>query len=898
MISTDQRFLTLQFATHNTQRGLDTSYTIQVKRTLPNGEDTIYSLTGSAALYKENHSITFPIFADEHIGENKFAIELNPERGIQEQHYTNNQILQLQVQVTSDDLIPVFPAAFEILPDKNIIIRASTADPNAPEREYRFELDIKSDFSSPMKKEYNIVAPGGVVEWNPRIDFAPDSVVYYWRCTPQATNAADLRWRESSFQIVSNKKGWGQYDFDQYRNNDFESIEYNQANQVFEFNSRSQSIYAQNKGIPTTGAEWNTIYWSKNGGQQGFASICRGWPSMMIAVIDPGSLESWEVYWVDSSVTPAVHHNPENNFGNFNGYDLSQPNSRQNCTMPDKKFMFRVGTPAEMDSMVSMLSKHIPDSFYILAYSGRTPLFKTNWQNHHFQAFEDLGADSIRFLEDSVPYIFFAQKGKPSSAQEVWGKDPFDFITFTTQIQGVSGRGVMTSPEIGPVDRWREINWHFQASDVQDSIFLKLYGRDDAGEKHLGDLGGHQGYLADLSQAIPDINDYPYLRMEAHFIDSTFNKAPQLKKWHLYFDPAPEVAVAPGERFSLHADTVMQGEAVVLELAIQNIGSVSNPPMPIDYLILDKNNKRIPMDRGLLPTLDPGAIKIDTLTLPTEELSGPYSLVIDVNPQDSGWVYEQEHFNNVMAAQTFVVADQTNPLLDVTFDGVHILDGDLVSARPEIGISLDDDNPFMLLEDTSSFEVYLTYPDKRERRVYFRENPSGTHLNFTPASNAKNKARVNFDPVLTEDGVYKLRVRATDASGNESGKLDYQVHFEVINKSTITQIMNYPNPFTTSTRFVFTLTGWKVPDYFRIQILTVTGKVVKEIDRGELGEIRIGKNITSYAWDGTDQYGDRLANGVYFYRVITRIEGEEIEHRSSGADNWFKKDFGKMYLMR
>jgi flagellar hook assembly protein FlgD len=83
-----------------------------------------------------------------------------------------------------------------------------------------------------------------------------------------------------------------------------------------------------------------------------------------------------------------------------------------------------------------------------------------------------------------------------------------------------------------------------------------------------------------------------------------------------------------------------------------------------------------------------------------------------------------------------------------------------------------------------------------------------------------------------------------------------------------------------------------------IQIMTVTGKVVREITEDELGPIHIGRNVTSYAWDGTDEFGDRLANGVYLYRVLSEINGEEIKQRSSGADQYFKKEFGKMYLMR
>jgi flagellar hook assembly protein FlgD len=80
--------------------------------------------------------------------------------------------------------------------------------------------------------------------------------------------------------------------------------------------------------------------------------------------------------------------------------------------------------------------------------------------------------------------------------------------------------------------------------------------------------------------------------------------------------------------------------------------------------------------------------------------------------------------------------------------------------------------------------------------------------------------------------------------------------------------------------------------------MTVTGKVVRTITRNELGNIHIGRNITDYAWDGRDDFGDQLANGVYLYRVFTRINGSEIEQRETSADQYFKKGWGKMYLMR
>ncbi len=81
--------------------------------------------------------------------------------------------------------------------------------------------------------------------------------------------------------------------------------------------------------------------------------------------------------------------------------------------------------------------------------------------------------------------------------------------------------------------------------------------------------------------------------------------------------------------------------------------------------------------------------------------------------------------------------------------------------------------------------------------------------------------------------------------------------------------------------------------------MSATGKIVKEIDKEELGNIRVGNNISDYAWDGTDMFGDRLANGVYFYKVtIQNNDGSTYKNNSNTTNSMFKNNFGKIYLMK
>ncbi|MEO6906192.1 MAG: hypothetical protein ABI148_07510, partial [Ginsengibacter sp.] len=248
----------------------------------------------------------------------------------------------------------------------------------------------------------------------------------------------------------------------------------------------------------------------------------------------------------------------------------------------------------------------------------------------------------------------------------------------------------------------------------------------------------------------------------------------------------------------------------------------------------------------------------------------------------------------------YVQSDQYNPTMDITFDGVHILNRDIVSARPHILIKLKDDNKSLALNDTSLLKVQIKSPDGSLRTYHFDNDT----MRFTPANLAtgENTASIDLAPALPgENAEYELIVSGKDVAGNTAGNLDYHIDFRVISKPMISNLMNYPNPFTTSTAFVFTVTGSQIPQNMRIQILTVTGKIIREITQDELGPLHVGRNITDFKWDGTDMYGQKVANGVYLYRVLTNLNSKSMDKFKDEGDNtdkYFTKGYGKMYFMR
>ena len=80
--------------------------------------------------------------------------------------------------------------------------------------------------------------------------------------------------------------------------------------------------------------------------------------------------------------------------------------------------------------------------------------------------------------------------------------------------------------------------------------------------------------------------------------------------------------------------------------------------------------------------------------------------------------------------------------------------------------------------------------------------------------------------------------------------------------------------------------------------MTVSGRVVRDIDLGSQEELRVGTHQTNFTWDGTDEYGDQLANGVYLYRVIARSNDEEVKRHDNGTDHYFEGNLGKVVILR
>jgi hypothetical protein len=115
-------------------------------------------------------------------------------------------------------------------------------------------------------------------------------------------------------------------------------------------------------------------------------------------------------------------------------------------------------------------------------------------------------------------------------------------------------------------------------------------------------------------------------------------------------------------------------------------------------------------------------------------------------------------------------------------------------------------------------------------------------------------------------GEHTITVKAWDVHNNSGqGKIDFLVaeNEDVV----LSHVLNYPNPFTTSTSFFFEHNQACELLDVRIQVFTIGGRLVKTINRQAR---QSGFRSEPIAWDGLDDYGDSLAKGVYVYKLEVR----------------------------
>jgi hypothetical protein len=151
-----------------------------------------------------------------------------------------------------------------------------------------------------------------------------------------------------------------------------------------------------------------------------------------------------------------------------------------------------------------------------------------------------------------------------------------------------------------------------------------------------------------------------------------------------------------------------------------------------------------------------------------------------------------------------------------------------------------------------------------------------------PNEDLSREWSLRYETPIRSFAAYDIRISATDMTEQNTTFVVHALGDNVAIPLGLREVANHPNPFGRETSVIYTIDN-ETPVYkVAISIYTVGGRLIRLLD----GSTDI--NFNRVSWDGTDQQGDQVANGVYLY--VIEVESWEGETATS--------DVGRMLRLR
>lgn len=213
------------------------------------------------------------------------------------------------------------------------------------------------------------------------------------------------------------------------------------------------------------------------------------------------------------------------------------------------------------------------------------------------------------------------------------------------------------------------------------------------------------------------------------------------------------------------------------------------------------------------------------------------------------------------------VLNNQGPQIELFMNDSNFVNGGTTHPDPILLAIFQDENGINTAGNGIGHDITAVIDEKSNQPVILNEY-------FESNLNTYKKGAVKYPWNQLSTGEHTLTVKAWDTHNNSSKS---ELTFVVAENEdlVINQLLNYPNPFTTSTNFYFEHNQACQDLDITIQIFTVSGKLVKTIFSQQTCT---GFRTDGIHWDGEDDYGDPIGKGAYVYRVhVQNPEGKTAE---------------------
>ncbi|MCU0349559.1 MAG: type IX secretion system sortase PorU [Flavobacterium sp.] len=212
--------------------------------------------------------------------------------------------------------------------------------------------------------------------------------------------------------------------------------------------------------------------------------------------------------------------------------------------------------------------------------------------------------------------------------------------------------------------------------------------------------------------------------------------------------------------------------------------------------------------------------------------------------------------------------DNTPPRVQLYMNDESFVSGGITNCSPILLAFLQDENGINTASGIGHDIVAILDGDEA--------NPYVLNDYYETENDDFTRGRVRFPFRDLSPGMHTILFKAWDVYNN---LVTAEIQFNAVCTDEglrLERVLNYPNPFVSYTEFWFNHNRPFEPLDVQVQILTVTGKVVKTINQQVVTDGFLCREIT---WDGRDDFGDKIGKGVYVYKLTVRstLSGSKAE---------------------
>ena len=223
---------------------------------------------------------------------------------------------------------------------------------------------------------------------------------------------------------------------------------------------------------------------------------------------------------------------------------------------------------------------------------------------------------------------------------------------------------------------------------------------------------------------------------------------------------------------------------------------------------------------------------------------------------------DQTGFNTdiqIGGVNTSAPLDNAPPTVRLYMNDEGFVSGGITNCSPYLLALLEDENGINTASGIGHDIVAILDGDE--------SNPYVLNDYYETENDDYTKGKVRFLFRDLEAGMHTILFKAWDVYNN---LITQEIQFNAVCSSNglqIERVLNYPNPFVSYTEFWFTHNMPFEALDVQVQILTITGKIVKTINQQVITDGFLCREIN---WDGKDDFGDKIGKGVYIYKLKVR----------------------------